>query len=344
MNSLKDSIIELELTQEQLKNKEINNFIIDYTLRSNDENWIQFKNGNGICEINKKDGTQITTVLNDEDFKAEFPLNCDVSISECCNLNCSWCYAGCTPQGKHSNIKKFIEDKNSFLYSLHGGTEIAINGNEPLHPDLELLLQFCKERNILANLTINEITLLAHMEQIESWLAKDLIHGIGISPKNYSPLMIDWASEHSTAVIHTIAGITSDTQYKSMYDRGIKVLILGYKDFGRGITYKKDESEAVYIKTKTSWLKENIKDFVNHFKVVSFDNLAIEQLNPKSFLSENQWNRFYRGDDGSHTFFIDLVNETFAKNSIQDKSNHQPLMNNVRDMMRYIQENKNKEE
>lgn len=252
------------------------------------------------------------------------------------NILVSNCYQGCSKTGKHADIKKFIKNKHSFLYSLHEGTELALNGNEPLHPDLELLLKFCKKRHIVANLTVNEITLITHMKQIEKWLEKGLINGIGISPKAYGPVMIDWASKHPTAVIHTIAGITSDTQYKAMYDKGIKVLILGYKDFGRGVSYKEDEAEAVYIKTKTKWLKDNVKYFVNHFKVVSFDNLAIEQLNPKSFLTDQQWETFYRGDDGHHTLFIDLVSETFAKNSVQPKENHIPIKNNIRDMLRII--------
>lgn len=337
MNTLKDTIVELNIQDNELKDPEVQKFILEYTIRHNSKKWIQFKNGNGICEINKEDGTQITTVIEDKPFKAEFPLNCDINISNNCCIGCEWCYQGCTPNGQHSDIKKFIENKNSFLYSLHQGTELTINGNEPFHPDLELLLHFCKEHEILANLTVNEISLIKHQDQIEKWLKEGLIHGIGVSPKLYSPLMIDWVSKHSTAVIHTIAGVTSDTQYKAIFDKDIKVLILGYKDFGRGISYKEDQTENIWIKTKTSWLKENIKDFVNHFKVVSFDNLAIEQLNPKDWLSNKEWDAFYRGDDGSHTLFIDLVTETFAKNSIQSKSNHKPIMNDIRDMLKEVQ-------
>lgn len=333
MGRLKDKIIELNLNMNQLQDKEIQKFVMQAAWREQTGDYFQYWNGNGYCELNKKDGTMITTVLTDEEFKPEFPLNCDINISNNCCIGCQFCYQGCTPTGKHSDIKKFIEDKNSFLYSLHEGTELAINGNEPFHPDLELLLEFCKERNIIANLTVNEISLLAHKDKIEDWLARDLIHGIGISPKNYDSWTLDWASRHSTAVIHTIVGITSDTQYKQMFDKGLKVLILGYKDFGRGIEYKQDESEAIYIKTKTSWLRDNIKDFVNHFKVVSFDNLAVEQLNPKAFLTEKQWEKFYRGDDGHHTLFIDLVDETYAKNSVQPKSEHKPLLKDIREML-----------
>ena len=337
MGKMKDIVTELNLTEEQLYDKEINNFALSVGYRKQTGDWYQYWNGNGYCELNKKDGTMITTVLTDEPFKAEFPLNCDMNISNNCNIGCEFCYQGCTKEGKHSNIKKFIEDKNSFLYTLREGTELAINGNEPFHPDLELLLQFCKDRNIVANLTVNEVSLLAHQEQIEKWLENDLIHGVGVSPKMFSPSMIDWVSKHPTAVIHTIVGITSDTQYKAMYDKNIKVLLLGYKDFGRGVSYKEDEAELVYIKTKTSWLRDNVSKFKKHFKVVSFDNLAIEQLNPKSWMSDKQWDRFYRGDDGSHTLFIDLVNETFAKNSVQSKENYKPLLNNISDMLKEVQ-------
>lgn len=340
MSKLKDVIADLNLSDKQLKDKAIKRFAMQVALRYASGDWYQYWNGNGYCELNKNDGTMITTVLSDEEFKPEFPLNCDLNISNNCCIGCAFCYQGCTPEGKHSDIKKFIENKNSFLYSLHEGTELAINGNEPFHPDLELLLQFCKDHGIVANLTVNEISLLAHKDQIENWLELGLIHGIGISPRNFDPGMIEWVSEHPTAVIHTIAGITSSTQYQSLYNKNIKVLILGYKDFGRGIDYKQDESEAVYIKTNTSWLKENIKNFTKYFNVVSFDNLAIEQLDPKSWLTEKQWETFYRGDDGHHTLFIDLVSETFAKNSIQDKNNHYPIKDDIRDMLKFIQESK----
>ena len=334
MSILKDTIIELNLTEEQLKDKEIRDFVMQVAFRKSSNNWVQYWNGNGFIELNKNDGTLITTVITDEEFKPEFPLNMDMEISNMCTNGCSFCYAGCTPNGKHADIKKFIENKDSFLYSIHEGTELALNGNEPLHPDLELLLQFCKDRNIFANLTVQENTLLKHKDQLEEWLDKGLIHGIGISPCKFSNEMIEFCQNHSTAVIHTIAGITTMFEYNVLKDKGIKILILGYKDFGRGIDYKETHTE---INNKIQELSENIQDFIKHFNVVSFDNLAIQQLNPKKFLTDEQWNKFYRGDDGHHTLFVDLVNETFAKNSMQTKENHIPLTNDVRTMLKEIQ-------
>ena len=57
------------------------------------------------------------------------------------------------------------------------------------------------------------------------------------------------------------------------------------------------------------------------FEVVSFDNLALKQLDVKSLLSEKEWNQFYMGDDGqngeqtSASMFVDMVERKFAKNS-----------------------------
>ena len=335
MSIFKDTIIELEITDEQLKDENIRKFITEYTYRKQEGNWIQFKNGNGICEINKKDGTQITTVLTDEEFKADFPLNCDMSISERCNMGCKFCYLECTPNGKEANIKKFIEDKNSFLYTLHPGTELAINGNEPLHEDLAELLFFCHSRDILANLTVNETTLLKNRFILEMWLDQGLIHGIGVSPSMYSDIMIEWCKNHSTSVIHTIAGITTPEQYKMLKDQGLKILILGYKEFGKGVDYNLFLGDEV--SKNIEWLKNNILELTNHFEVTSFDNLAIEQLDMKNKLDEKIWFSFYRGDEGSHTMYIDLVNETFAKNSIQSRDNHYKLKNDISEMLKIVQ-------
>ena len=168
---MKELINELKLTKQDLKDKNKLLFIYDVALRKESNNWIQYWDGNGYCELNKNDGTMITTILNDdEEFKPEFPLNIDCNISNRCNNGCVFCYQGCTQNGKEANIKGYLEDKNSWLYSLHEATELALNGNEPLHPDLPLLLDFCKERNIFANLTVRENTLLHHQSQLENWL------------------------------------------------------------------------------------------------------------------------------------------------------------------------------
>ena len=106
----------------------------------------------------------------------------------------------------------------------------------------------------------------------------------------------------------------------------VKVLILGYKNLGRGINYKNNVYNHVedYIKQLQFWLPK----MVNKCKVVSFDNLAIEQLGVKELLfkdKEDEWNEFYMGDDGNFTLYIDAVNQTFAKNSCMPKEERFPI-------------------
>jgi len=48
---------------------------------------------------------------------------------------------------------------------------------------------------------------------------------------------------------------------------------------------------------------------------LSFDNLAIEQLNVKRLFTVEGWERFYMGDDFCFTMYIDAVKQEFAPTS-----------------------------
>lgn len=91
MKIFKIVLAELGITKEQLQDKEIQKFIYDYIARKYTGQWIQWKNGNAIIEINKNNGTSIRTILNDEDYNPEFPENIDMNISTYCENNCNFC-------------------------------------------------------------------------------------------------------------------------------------------------------------------------------------------------------------------------------------------------------------
>ena len=65
-----------------------------------------------------------------------------------------------------------------------------------------------------------------------------------------------------------------------------------------------------------TWLKENIMRLSKECSVVSFDNLALEQLDMKSMLPAEVWEECYMGDDGDYTFYMDLVAGTYSRNSV----------------------------
>lgn len=296
-------------------------------------NWKEYKNGNYTVSINLDNGTKIRE--NDLDnLTPAFAENCDVNISTVCDGGCKWCYMDCTPNGKHGDIMS-----PKFLDTLHPWTELAIAGNDLTHPDLIPFLEKMKKKNIIVNMTVNQKHFEAKQDMIRKLYSTRLIHGLGVSLVKPTYEFIKLIKQYPNAVIHTIAGITEINDYRLLAFNDLKVLILGYKNIGRGEWYwNLDLGTTDYIIRDMYELQCNLKRMVsdNWFKVISFDNLALKQLDVKSLLSDDEWNEFYAGDEGSHTFYIDLVEKKFAKNSMTSDDEKHDLLDNVDDMFQVI--------
>ena len=50
--------------------------------------------------------------------------------------------------------------------------------------------------------------------------------------------------------------------------------------------------------------------------MVSFDNLAIEQLDVRGWVMSATWETHYLGADDSHTLYIDAVRMEYAESSV----------------------------
>lgn len=294
-------------------------------------NWKEYKNGNYTVSINLDNGTKIRE--NDLDnLSPTFAENCDVTISTVCDGGCEWCYMDCTPNGKHGDIMS-----PKFLDTLHEWTELAINGNDLSHPDLISFLEKMKKKNIIVNMTVNQKHFEAKQVMIKKLYSAKLINGLGVSLVEPTYEFIKLIKQYPNAVIHTIAGVTYTNDYRLLAFNDLKVLILGYKKVGRGVEYSNGvmkDSISTKIYNMTSLLKTMIND--NWFNVISFDNLALEQLDIRSLLNDDEWNEFYAGDEGSHTFFVDLVEKKFAKNSMMSDDKKHDLLDNVDDMFQVI--------
>ena len=250
-----------------------------------------YKNGNYTVII-LNDGTKIRQT-NDDKFIPSFAENCDVKITDKCSQNCPFCYEGCTKNGKHGNLFKY-----KFIETLHPYTELALNGNDLDHPDLIKFLEFLKKKKVFANITVNQSQFIKNFDLIKQLSNNKLIYGIGVSLQHANEELISKMNEIPNTVLHTINGILTKEDVEALSNHNLKILILGYKELQRGITYN------------------NLENILSKFKVVSFDNLAIEQLNVKRVVSEKDWDEFYMGDDGGFTFYIDMVKGEFSKNSI----------------------------
>lgn len=279
--------------------------------------WVSYKNGNYVVMFNAENGTKIRHTKYDE-FVPEFAENCDVKITDKCDGGCQFCYEGCTPEGKHGDIlnAKWVD-------TLHPYTELALNGNDLSHPDLYDFLVKLRDKKVFANLTVNQIHFEKHFDYLKSLSDEKLIHGLGVSFVNPTGTFFRKVNLIPNVVIHTINGILNPEQMANMVGMNLKVLILGYKERERGTDYYLENSIA--IKERQRWLYNNLENIIKHFKVVSFDNLAIEQLNVKRLMSDEEWEEFYMGNDGNFTHYIDTVEGTFSKNSIAPDSERYPI-------------------
>lgn len=287
-----------------------------------------YKNGNFTTKI-FSDGTKVRET-EDDDFKPDFPENMDVKICNYCDMGCPFCHEGSTTDGKFGDI---LNEK--FIDTLHPYQEVALGGGDATsHPDLIPFLHKLKDRKVIANMTVNQIHFEKKQDLIKYLVDERLIYGLGVSLVNPTEQFIELISQYPNAVIHVINGILKPSDLEVLANKNLKMLILGYKRLRRGNDWIREDHEN--IMAKQMWLHDNLAEIIKQFKVVSFDNLAIEQLNVRRLMSDEDWNEFYMGDDGSMTYYIDMVERKFARSSTADFDKRYELMDSVDDMFRKI--------
>lgn len=291
----------------------------------------EYKNGNYYVII-EEDGSK-TRVAPEDTFVPAFAESCDVSLTQKCSVGCSFCYANCTSTGKHSDIMD-----QAWIHTVHPYTELALNGNDLDHPQLMEFLQFMKERKVFCNLTVHQIQFMRNIDLLHKLTEEKLVYGIGVSLTQPTDEFISAFKEFPNAVLHTINGIITAEQVNKLRNHNIKLLILGYKNIGRGRNHMNDHAEDIAKNMK--WLYENVEEICNDFAVVSFDNISLEQLEVKRLLSDTEWEEFYMGDEGTTTFYIDAVNHTFAKSSLESEDNTYPMLDSIDEMFNYVRNTK----
>ena len=284
----------------------------------------QYRNGNYNVKI-YEDGTKIRETEGDE-FLAEFPESMDVKITNKCDMGCPMCHENSVVDGKHGDI---LSPK--FLDTLRPFTEIAIGGGNPLeHPDLLKFLAKLRDKRIIANMTVNQVHFENNFDYIKLLCDMGYLKAVSVSVTSITEEFISKVKILNNVVIHTIVGITTPETFEILKDKDLKVLILGYKIFRRGSEYIMSQDNGERVSENQYWLMQNLKDLIPHFKIVSFDNLALEQLYVKNIMTKEKWDEFYMGDDGKHTMYIDLVEEMYARSSVSTK--RYPLKDDICDI------------
>lgn len=291
----------------------------------------RYRNGN-VRTIIFSDGSKIRET-DDDEFMPAYAENIDIKICNRCDMVCKFCHEGSTPDGKLGNI---LNEK--VLDTLHSYQEVALGGGNVLeHPDLIPFLQKLKKKKVIANVTLNQVHFEKNIELVGNMVNEKLIYGLGVSLVNPTPEFIEKISKFPNAVIHVINGVLKSSDVEALENKGLKMLILGYKNLRRGSDWLAENHENIVV--NQIWLKDNLADIIKKFKVLSFDNLAIEQLDVQRLLSKKEWDEFYAGDDGTNTYYIDLVERIFARSSTAPFDKRYNLLDSVDEMFNVIRNN-----
>jgi len=275
---------------------------------------MKFQNGNATIEI-EPNGTRTTTFK--DKLKLDYPRQADIKITNWCNMAsiCTYCHEKSNKKGKHGNFGTIIK----VIDECGPGVEWAFGGGSTLHyPRIKDLMIEVKNRDQIANVTVNQLHLKQQIELIRDLLGNDLINGLGLSyrAKNICHEQMKELAKYEHTVIHLISGINDvdDIEYLNKTYGFTKFLVLGYKEFGMGIKHYKTNN-SIIEDNKLKWYQEIHKYFGK--LVISFDNLGLEQLNMKRWLSQEEWDLFYQGDDTgeSGSMYFDAVEENFARTS-----------------------------
>lgn len=292
-----------------------------------------YKDGNATISI-FDDGTRIIDIPDGEKPNLDFPLSMDFKITNWCDQMCPMCHEMSNPEGKHGDVMNL-----KFIDSLRPGTEMAIGGGKVTsHPQLKEFLQKLKSKGVLPSITVHQNEFIDKVNLINELIDENLIYGLGVSYLKPYDMMWKAVAENDNAVVHLIAGIHGKDVFDYLAQFNCKILILGYKNWGRGANLLQNEKLSKDIQDKIDWLKNNLTKYMPKFKVVSFDNLAIKQLDVQNKLTKNQWDEFYQGDDGTMTMYVDGVKQQFAMTSTSPK--RYDLLDNIDDMFKIIKEEK----
>jgi hypothetical protein len=275
---------------------------------------LHYQNGNSTVELHH-DGTRVISF--EDTLQLEYPLNIDIRVSTACSLGynpktgkatCTFCHESARTDGTECDYQEL---KNK-LQGLPKGIELAIGGNKITLGLIEFLT-WAKNEGYICNLTVNQLHINKERVVLKSLLEDETIYGLGISyRKDYLFGIDDYFIEHPRVVLHVIAGI--DDVDDIINNPIKKVLVLGYKTFGFGVDYYSDEVKK-NIQQWYWWIKK----VIDAKEIVSFDNLGLEQLNIKRFLTEDKWEEFNQGE---HSFYINAVDNYFAPSSRSgDKTN-----------------------
>ncbi len=287
----------------------------------------KYKNGNYFVYL-YSDGTKIRCPINDK-FLPIFPEIINLKITNKSLSKSKIYYELTRVNGKECSFNY------EFLNNLEKGSELVIGGNPLSHKDLMPFLENMNKKDIICNLTINKMEFISNKKLVQMLIDKKLVKGISINISDCKDIdsIIDFLSKNNNIVISVINGIVDEKILEKLFDKNVKLQIIGYKytNKGRNLFSKKIENNMNY-------LEKNIMKIIKRFKIVSFDNASIRQLKLKDKI--DNFEELYLGDEGDFSLYIDLVKGVYSNYLINDSK--YKIKKDIKEMFKEIKNNNKK--
>lgn len=288
-------------------------------------------------------GNYTVTIYDDGTKEREFsenpepiwPESMDLKCTDYCDAGCGFCHEKSTTDGLHGDLSVGM----SLLSDLPAGSEIAIGGGNPLSwSHLGEFVNYLSKRGVICNMTVNSIHVRKETDRIIGMVENKEIYGVGISYfKNLLNDALPIVEKTNNVIFHLIMGVhtVDDLKYIISKVKNPKVLLLGYKRYGRGAGfYSETIANNLY-----QWYVQIHEFFKKDGLTISFDNLGIKQMNLNRFFTREMWGKFYMGDDGKFTMYVDLVKKQYAMSSTSDKRFDIKADDNTQKIFKKIREN-----
>lgn len=253
------------------------------------------------------------------------PVQVDIKVTDSCDMACPFCHESSTAKGKHADLRVI---KNFFDYNSNIA-EVAIGGGNPLaFPFIVELTYHLESMRIFPSLTIHA----------DHFLSCDFLHrfpmctAFGISiPFNSDQSKIDsiirkivenkekeesMLSDYTNRnyVLHFINRVHTTDQIlytiqkiEEINSNDVPILILGYKEYGRGLKFKKKEDVDIAKIINTVEQNRSV--------AIIFDSLAVDQLKVKDVIDSETFFLHHQGDDRDYSRYIDFVKGEWAFSS-----------------------------
>jgi hypothetical protein len=299
------------------------------------------RDGEFVTIMDEWSGNKVRFSFNPDDHaglnytKASAPELVDVKITNYCAKGCNFCYQSSTTEGLHApmaDIQKVFETLAAMEVF-----EIAIGGGEPTsHPDFGNILILAKGLKMKPNFTTLTDAWLEDDALID--IVRETVGGIGVSCLDKKGLAlvekIDTALKGTRGYTrvkimaqHVVGSVPLEVTgefINAAFEKGIPVLLLGFKDVGFGATYKRHDVGEV-----ETFLALAVGQ---HHKGVSLSvDTALVDTFPGFLKALNVPDALVSSPEGKFSCYVDAVEMTMGASSYVQPTEMEPFQADVAD-------------